>query len=241
MSAIDFVRSLYTVSDGNTLNGWSSSPSNGDTATANSQTYTYSSSRNLWVLATGVTNTITDGATYSWDGEKWIAQSHIPFRYFGPQASDPTGMSSDDAGDLYFNTTTDKLKVYTGSAWEDYSVPDDGSITPAKLSTGGPYWNTSGDVGVGATSPVFGAGSGLEVLRSGVATVRVSSNTQAVELRSDAGTGTLETRGSFPLKLGTAGTERMRIDSSGRVGIGTTPSGADGIFNLDIKIGRAHV
>jgi hypothetical protein len=84
--------------------------------------------------------------------------------------------------------------------------------------------DSSGNVGVGATSPVFGAGSGLEVFRSGVATVRVSSNTQAVELRSDAGTGTLETRGSFPLKFGTAGSERMRIDSSGNVGVGLTPT-----------------
>ena len=249
MSAIDFVRSLYTVSDGNTLNGWSSSPSNGDTATANSQTYTYSSSRNLWVLATGVTNTITDGATYSWDGEKWIAQSHIPFRYFGPQASDPTGMSSDDAGDLYFNTTTDKLKVYTGSAWEDYSVPDDGSITPAKLSTGGPNWNTSGNVGIGTTSPsdklsVAGSSSGdfraLTLRNSSGATNSTASLTFEASSGTEGNAASIAaqikgarlgggTTGGLQFWTANSGTpaERMRIDNSGRMLVGLTSARTD--------------
>lgn len=32
-------------------------------------------------------------------------------------------------------------------------TPSDGTVTPAKLSTGGLYWNTSGNVGIGTTSP----------------------------------------------------------------------------------------
>jgi len=82
--------------------------------------------------------------------------------------------------------------------------------------------DSSGRVGVGTASPVFGVGDGLEVARYGVATIRVSSNTQGVELRSDAGTGTLETRGGSPLLLGTSSTERARIDSSGRLLVGTS-------------------
>jgi len=81
---------------------------------------------------------------------------------------------------------------------------------------------TGGRVGIGTTSPAFGVGDGLEVARSGVSTIRVSSNTQGVELRSDAGTGTLETRGAFPLLFGIQGTERARIDSSGRLLVGTS-------------------
>jgi hypothetical protein len=32
-------------------------------------------------------------------------------------------------------------------------VPSDGTVTPAKLSTGGPFWDASGDVGIGTSSP----------------------------------------------------------------------------------------
>ena len=90
--------------------------------------------------------------------------------------------------------------------------------------------DSSGNLGLCTSSPVFGVGTGLEVFRSGVSTVRVSSNNQAVELRSDAGTGTLETRGAFPLKFGTQGSERLRITSDGKVGIGT--SSADSTLEL---------
>jgi hypothetical protein len=97
--------------------------------------------------------------------------------------------------------------------------------------------DSSQRVGIGTTSPAFGAGDGLEVARSGVSTIRVSSNTQGVELRSDAGTGTLETRGAFPLLFGIQGTERARIDSSGRFLVGTstarTWTGVTGQFQLE--------
>ena len=73
--AIDFPTSKYTVADGTSQNSWPGSPSSGDTATANSYTYTYNGT--LWVMNNGSTKSFTGGATYTWDGEKWDA-SNIP-------------------------------------------------------------------------------------------------------------------------------------------------------------------
>jgi len=48
--------------------------------------------------------------------------------YLGAKASDPTTDNDGDAltaGDLYFNTTTDVMKLYTGSGWVIAYVPGD--------------------------------------------------------------------------------------------------------------------
>ncbi len=42
--------------------------------------------------------------------------------YLGAKSSDPTVDNDGDAltaGDLYFNTTNDILRVYNGSSWQD--------------------------------------------------------------------------------------------------------------------------
>ena len=75
--AFDFPRSSYNASDGNSINGWSSSPSNGDTASAGGYTFTYNGTSSLWVMNSGQTKSFTGAATYTWDGEKWNA-SNIP-------------------------------------------------------------------------------------------------------------------------------------------------------------------
>ena len=134
--AIDFPRSTYTAAEGNSSNGWSSSPSNGDTATANGDTFTFNSTKALWILNTGRTLSLTGGATYSWDGEKWIAQSHIPFRYHGPQSSDPSGMSASDEGDLYYNTPNNEMRVYNGSSWDTITSVGDFNILSLSQSSG---------------------------------------------------------------------------------------------------------
>ncbi len=49
--------------------------------------------------------------------------------YLGAKASDPTVDNDGDAltaGDLYFNTTNNVLRVYTGSAWQDAAVDTTG-------------------------------------------------------------------------------------------------------------------
>ena len=82
--------------------------------------------------------------------------------------------------------------------------------------------DSSGNVGIGTSSPVFGSGSGLELYRVGTATYRLSSSGAGVEFRNNSGTGELEVRGAFPLVFGTNATERMRITSGGDLLVGTT-------------------
>jgi hypothetical protein len=88
-------------------------------------------------------------------------------------------------------------------------------------------FDSSGNFGIGTASPTFGAGSGIELVRSGTATYRTTSNSQGVEYRNNAGTAEIDTRGAFPIVLLTNQTERARIDSSGNFGLGVTPSAWD--------------
>jgi len=56
----------------------------------------------------------------------------------GGKASDPSVDNDGDAlteGDMYFNTTSDRMKVYTGSAWTEVSV-DPSTVVTKTSATG---------------------------------------------------------------------------------------------------------
>ena len=58
--------------------------------------------------------------------------------YLGAKASDPTLDNDGDAlteGDMYFNTGTDRLKVYSGSAWADVAI-DSATVVTKTSATG---------------------------------------------------------------------------------------------------------
>ena len=97
-------------------------------------------------------------------------------RYLGDKASDPTLDNDGNAlltGALYFNTTTDVMRVYNGSAWQDTAISPNsptftGTVTADGLSLGD------------NDKATFGASNDLEIYHDG-------SNS----FIRDAGTGNL--------------------------------------------------
>lgn len=80
----------------------------------------------------------------------------------------------------------------------------------------------NGNVGIGTTSPAATLDvNGETVLRSNL-TVGNGSAGDIVSSRSDSAGPYVGSYNAVPLRLGTGYAERMRIDSSGNVGIGTT-------------------
>jgi hypothetical protein len=118
----------------------------------------------------------------------------------------------------------------------------DASITPVKLSLGGPWWSTGGILAVGTTSPTSSSGTKLDVFSStatistairstfstGSAQLLLAGNNTTIGsgefLISHDGTATayLYNRSNTPMIFGTNNIERVRIDSRGKVGIGNS-------------------
>jgi len=145
-------------------------------------------------------------------------------RYLGAKSSDPT-LDNDGnaliAGALYFNTTDEEMKLYTGSAWVAAYVSGSGFLA----SSGG---TMTGDLSFGDNNKaIFGAGSDLQIYHEG-------SNS----FIRDLGTGQLiiDTNGSTVDIKGSSPTEYMaRFIKDGAVSLyydnaqklATTSTGVD--------------
>jgi hypothetical protein len=89
--------------------------------------------------------------------------------------------------------------------------------------------DSSGNVGIGTSSPTFTSGSGMRIERtdsnSTLRLQRSGTSPSSMEIRSGANTGEIFVTSNSPLLFATNGTERMRITSAGDVGIGTSSPG----------------
>ena len=145
----DLTRKAYVDS----ILGSATSAADSAAAAATSASNAATSETNAGNSATAAASSASDAAT-SYD--------NFDDRYLGQKASDPSVDNDGDAlltGALYFNTTDDRMKVYTGSAWVDVA-PTATSITEAQISDLGTTIVLDTDIG----STVQGYDAGLAYL-----------------------------------------------------------------------------
>ncbi len=75
--------------------------------------------------------------------------------------------------------------------------------------------DSSGNLGLGTTSPSFDDGTGMQISRTGTATYRATntSNSISLEMKATNALVAVSSRGSYPLIFETNGTERMRVNA----------------------------
>ena len=109
-------------------------------------------------------------------------------RYLGPYSSDPTTDNDGDAlaaGMLYFNTSTDDMKVYEGSSWVNAYA----SLSGALLATN----NLSDLNNAGTARTNLGLGTAATTAASDYATAAQADQTVAL-----TGAGTTTISGTYP-------------------------------------------
>jgi len=110
--------------------------------------------------------------------------------------------NNNNAGQLEYDHANDSMSFYTNQS-ERMRILSDGKV------------------GIGTNSPGFDL---VVKDASGAATIRAENgaDNKIVDLIADSTGGLIRTIGSYPLVLNTNQTERMRILSDGKVGIGTS-------------------
>ena len=151
------------------------------TAAASSATTAASSATTATTQASNASTSASNAATSATSAEtaKTAAQAaqaaaetaadNFDDTYLGAKSSDPTVDNDGDAltaGDLYFNTTTNRLRVYTGSAW----VEIDAGMTSFTLagSSGSNQTITNGN------TLTIAAGSGITTTGGSTDTVTIA-------------------------------------------------------------------
>lgn len=121
----------------------------------------------------------------------------------------------------------------------------DGSVTPLKLSTGGPSWNTGGDVvitGTGTTALLVNGNARVTgILTVGSSSITLNGSTDQINVGTGltlsstgivAGIATINTE----LDIGIGGTVLTAFSSTGRIGLGTgTPASKLDLFGASTQ------
>jgi len=112
--------------------------------------------------------------------------------------------------------------TFTGDLITGIYSPGSGQVAISTNGTGRLFVDAGGNIGVGTSSPFSSNGTNLHVLSTGTARLWLQST--AASTGRQFYLESLST-GGLTLSDGTAGQERMRLDSSGRLGLGTSSPG----------------
>ena len=102
--------------------------------------------------------------------------------------------------------------------------------------------DSAGSVGIGTTSPSFPSGTGLAIHHSTASRFKLTNDTtgtgasDGAHLYTSGGDFIIENKESANMRFYTSGSERMRIDSSGRLLVGTSSSLSVASFNSHLQI-----
>jgi hypothetical protein len=173
--------------------------------------------------ATSASNAASS-ATASANSASAAAASYDAFddRYLGDKASDPTLDNDGNAlltGALYFNTTSDVMKVYDGSAWNIAAISSasptfTGTVTADGLSLGD------------NDKATFGAGNDLEIYHNGSASYITDSGTGDLVIGADTFTYIANAAGTkTSATFNASGAVTLRHDNAAK--LATTATGID--------------
>ena len=126
----------------------------------------------------------------------------------------------------------DSSSIYSSGQW---SFKNSTAVASVTISD-------AGNVGIGTASPSFSFGKGVMVNNAGPATLRVNNSTDSVNAEISAYTAAsgllLYTITNHPIAFGTNGTEKMRIDASGNLLVGTTTNPGNTRVRINAAAGQ---
>jgi hypothetical protein len=182
----------------------------------------------------------------------WVQHGALEGAYGGSLSFyNQTNIASTSIGSnaSYLSGPAWKYKISSGAAL--YSVSGNDSSHKWYTAASGTAGNTisftqamtldaSGNLGIGTSSPTLATGGGLQVQADTFSSVRVTEtgNTGLDISQAADAKGYVYLRDNADLIFGTNTSERMRIDSSGRVGIGnSSPSNYTGASSNNLVVG----
>jgi hypothetical protein len=134
---------------------------------------------------------------------------------------------------------TPSLK-FTGDTNTGIYSPGADQVAISTNGQGRLFVDASGNVGAGTSSPTFSAGGGVQAKYATFSAFRatVGANTGTDFAASSDGTGYVYVRDNAGLIFGTSNTERMRLDSSGRLGLGNSSPSSYNASASDLVVGN---
>ena len=187
---------------------------------ATSATNAATSATNASTSETNAANSATAAATSA--AEAAASADNFDDTYLGAKASDPSVDNDGDAlnaGDLYFNTTSNTLKVYSGSAWQDAALDSSAFLSDVVSDT---TPQLGGNLDVNGQDIVSTSNADIDIIPNGTGDINLGADT--VQIGDNNANATLTTQGTGDLILNT-----NNGTNSGNI---TIADGANG--NIDV-------
>ena len=148
-----------------------------------------------------------NGKTWQWNGTAWISYNQI------------TALNGIAINNCTIGATTATTGKFTTL---EYTSTLTGGTGVIAIGTNQLYKDTSGNVGIGTSSP----GNKLTLSDAGALSIQIASALSGgsnLLLTANGTGGEVNMVNGLPLLFKTSNTERMRLDSSGNLGLGVTP------------------